>query len=272
MSKIALTKFLVTIACVSAGFLAGAAEGHAEAAQPPAVRMTEAKTWRGFNYRFHAPAKVEPGKTYPLVLLLHGAGERGTDNVAQLKWGADEIVSWFKSKGEEFYFVAGQVPAGRRWVEVDWSAVDHAMPREPSESMAKLMALVEDLFAHAAVDRSRVYVTGVSMGGYGTWDLACRRPEWFAAALPICGGGDPHQAWRIRDLPIWAFHGDADTAVPVRRSRAMTAALWAIDGKIRYREYPGAGHNVWSATYADRTVLDWFFGRRKSDLTGQVGP
>lgn len=259
MNKKLLVKFLMmTVVGVSAGFAAGA-----EAVQPLAVRMTEAKTWQGFNYRFHAPSKTEPGKTYPLVLLLHGAGERGTNNVAQLKWGADEIVNWFASKGEEFYFVAGQVPDGKRWVEVDWSAVDHAMPCEPSESMAKLMALVEDLFARAAVDRSRVYVTGVSMGGYGTWDLACRRPEWFAAAMPICGGGDPHQAWRIRDLPIWTFHGDADTAVPVRRSRAMTAALWAIDGKIRYREYPGYGHDVWRATYSDRAVLDWFFGSRK---------
>ena len=232
---------------------------------PPRVSeaMTEPCVWQGLNYRFHAPAKVEPGKTYPLVLLLHGAGERGDDNLAQLKWGADELVNWFKAKGEEFYFVAGQVPNGKRWVEVDWSATDHAMLPAPSESMAKLIGLVEHLFRTAAVDRSRVYVTGISMGGYGTWDLICRKPAWFAAAMPICGGGDPHQAWRIRELPIWAFHGDADQAVPVCRSRQMTAALWAVNGNNRYREYPGCGHNVWSTTYGDKAVLDWFFGNRR---------
>lgn len=232
---------------------------------PPgaAFRATEPCVREGFNYRFHAPARLEPGKTYPLVLLLHGAGERGDDNRSQLKWGADEIVKWFQTKGEEFYFVAGQVPDGRKWVEVDWSAKSHAMPVEPSVSMEGLIGLVEDLFRTAAIDRSRVYVTGISMGGYGTWDLVSRKPEWFAAAMPICGGGDPAQAERIKDVPIWAFHGDADTAVPVCRSRAMTSALWAIGGKVRYREYYGYGHNVWSATYADAAVMDWFFSKCK---------
>ena len=232
---------------------------------PPSVseQATEPLVRKGFNYRFHAPARPEPGKAYPLVLLLHGAGERGTDNRAQLKWGADELVRWFQAKGEEFYFVAGQVPNGKLWVEVDWSATGHAMPPAPSESMAGLIDLVEDLFKTAAIDRSRVYVTGISMGGYGTWDLLCRKPEWFAAGMPICGGGDPAHAERIRDVPIWAFHGDADTAVPVCRSRKMTAALWEIGGKVRYREYYGYGHNVWSATYGDKAVLDWFFGNRR---------
>ena len=216
-----------------------------------------------FNYRYHAPAAVEPGRKYPLVLLLHGAGERGTDNVAQLKWGGDEIVDWFAKKGQEFYFVAGQVPDGKRWVEVDWGLPEHAMPKEPSESMAHLIGLVEHLFATAAVDRSRVYVTGISMGGYGTWDLLCRKPEWFAAGMPICGGGDPHQAWRVRDVPIWIFHGDKDGVVPVCRARKMASALWAIDGKVRYRECYGVGHGVWIPAYSDAEALDWFFSQHR---------
>lgn len=254
---------LVLAAVIGAGVAARAESVQKDSSVRVAEQMTESCVWKGFNYRFHAPAKIELGKTYPLVLLLHGAGERGSDNRAQLKWGADELVGWFKARNEEFYFVAGQVPNGKRWVEVDWGATDHAMPAKPSESMAKLIDVVENLFRTAAVDRSRVYVTGISMGGYGTWDLACRKPEWFAAALPICGGGDPSQAWRLRELPIWAFHGDADTAVPVCRSRRMTAALWALNACNRYREYPRFGHNVWSATYGDKSVLDWFFGNRK---------
>lgn len=234
-----------------------------------AEEMTVPRVWTAadggvFRYRFHAPSTVEVGKRYPLVVFMHGAGERGTNNVSQLVWGCDEIVSWFKGRNEEFYFVAGQVPDDQQWVNTPWTLTEHTMPKEPSETMSRQIALIEQLFWTEAIDRTRVYVSGVSMGGYGTWDILCRRPEWFAAGLPICGGGDPHQAWRIREIPIWTFHGDRDAAVPVCRSRKMTAALWGVDGEIRYREYPDAGHNVWSVTYADREVLDWFFGKRKN--------
>lgn len=248
--------------CLAAFSAACAFAGVAQDATVPCV-WTNA-TGGTFNYRLHAPANVAPGKAYPLVLFLHGAGERGSDNVAQLKWSCDEIVQWFRDSKEEFYLVAGQVPNGKRWVEVDWDQVEHAMPKDPSEPMANLIGLTEHLFATAAVDRARVYVTGISMGGYGTWDLLCRKPEWFAAGMPVCGGGDPHQAWRIRTVPIWAFHGDRDGAVPVCRSRKMTAALWAIDGNIRYREYYGHGHGVWKPAYADKDVLAWFFSQRKA--------
>ena len=102
------------------------------------------------------------------------------------------------------------------------------------------------------------------MGGYGTWDIVQRYPDLFAAAMPLCGGGDPALARVIRAVPIWAFHGDCDKAVPVRRSRQMVAALWQCDGNVRYREYPGVGHNCWDATYSDASVLDWFFSSRRT--------
>ena len=123
--------------CLAAFSAACAFAGIAQDATAPCV-WTNA-TGGTFNYRFHAPANVVPGKTYPLVLFLHGAGERGSDNVAQLKWSCDEIVQWFRDSKEEFYLVAGQVPNGKRWVEVDWDQVEHAMPRDPSESMANLL-------------------------------------------------------------------------------------------------------------------------------------
>lgn len=258
-TSVVLLRRLVVGACVS--LVCGV--GAAEASPSVSEKATVPRVWKDFNYRLHAPATPAAGRKYPLVILLHGAGERGSDNRAQLKWGADDIVKWFQAKGEEFYFVAGQVPEGQKWVNVDWGASDHAHPPRPSDSMARLIEVVEDLFKTGAVDRSRVYVTGVSMGGYGTWDLLCRKPEWFAAAMPICGGGDARQVWRIREIPIWVFHGDADGAVPVYRSRKMVSALWAIDGKVRYREYYGCGHNVWTATYADAQVMDWFFANRK---------
>ena len=144
-----------------------------------------------------------------------------------------------------------------------WAQKYHSMSVEPSASMKLALALVDDVRANLPVDPARIYATGISMGGYGTWDAVQRRPGLFAAALPICGGGDTACAMRIRDVPIWCFHGDADGAVPVCRSRNMVAALWAVDGKIRYREYPGVGHNCWARTYGDDAVLAWLFSQRK---------
>lgn len=215
-------------------------------------------------YRWAEPAQVEPGKTYPLVILFHGAGERGDDNVAQLRHGAKDLLNYMKEQGIEAYFIAGQCPKNQQWVNVPWSNLAHRMPAEPSEAMGLAMDLIERTMKTKAVDRKRVLVTGISMGGYGTWDIVQRRPEWFAAAMPCCGGGDTTLAWKIRDVPIWTFHGDRDTTVPTSRSREMVSALWQVDGRIRYREYPGVGHGCWGATYADHdVVLKWFFAQRK---------
>ena len=215
-------------------------------------------------YRFAAPKTVEAGKTYPLVILFHGAGERGTDNVAQLVHGATDILNYMRNKGIEGYFLAGQCPNGKQWVNTPWHLLAHRMPEKPSEPMSLMIELIEKTMNELPVARDRVLVTGISMGGYGTWDIVQRHPDWFAAAMPCCGGGDATLAWKIRDVPIWTFHGDLDTIVPFKRSRDMVSALWAVDGKIRYREYPGAGHNCWSPTYADwDQVLAWFFAQRK---------
>lgn len=216
-----------------------------------------------FRYRLAEKLPQDGGKV-PLLLFLHGAGERGTNNVAQLTHGVKDILDWLDSHEKGYRLVAGQVPAGKRWVEVDWSAKKGKMPEEPSESMALLIELLDKMLADPATDPSRVYVTGISMGGYGTWDLACRRPEALAAALPICGGGDVAEAAKIARLPIWTFHGSADGVVPVSRSRDMVSALWALGSNAHYREYPDAGHNVWTETYRDGAVLSWLFRQRKA--------
>lgn len=216
-----------------------------------------------FLYRWAEPAKVELGKTYPLVILFHGAGERGTNNVAQLQWGADEILGYMRDNGIEGYFVAGQVPEGKQWVDTPWGNTSHRMNEKPSETMALAFELLDKVVAELPVDRSRVYATGVSMGGYGTWDAIQRRPDFFAAAMPCCGGGDSHLAWKIRNVPIWTWHGDKDTAVPVVRSRDMVAALWAVDGRIRYTEVPGCGHGVWIPAYQSKEALKWLFDQKR---------
>ena len=235
----------------------------------PAAYLTEPRAWTNaagkvLLYRWAQPKKVDPAKKYPLVVLFHGAGERGSDNCAQLVHGATDLLNYMDERGVEAYFIAGQCPNGQQWVNTPWGNASHTMPTEPSEAMGLAMELIAKTLENPTVDRKQVLVTGISMGGYGTWDIVQRRPDWFAAALPCCGGGDTAQAERIKDVPIWTFHGDKDTAVPVCRSRDMTAALKAVGGNIRYREYPGVGHGCWGQTYANwNEVLAWFFSQRK---------
>ncbi|MBR3084836.1 MAG: prolyl oligopeptidase family serine peptidase [Kiritimatiellae bacterium] len=229
---------------------------------------TEAREFTGagggvFRYRWAEKTPADGGPV-PLVFFLHGAGERGDDNKAQLKHGVADIVAWLDAHEAGFKFVAGQVPVGKRWVEVGWAAASHSMPAEPSETMGLLLEFMDTLLADPATDTNRVYATGISMGGFGTWDLVCRRPEVFAAAVPICGGADVAQAAKIATMPIWAFHGSKDAAVPVIRSRSMLSALWQAGSDAHYREYPDAPHDVWTRTYRDPEVLSWFFAQTKA--------
>ncbi len=232
-----------------------------------AAAVMEAKTFVGrsgdsLNYRIYAPERAEAGRRYPLVLFLHGAGGRGDDNAMQLRWGVWPIISYMKAKEIDAYLVAPQCPKDKQWVDTPWGHLAHKMPESPSAAMSLVIELLEKTIKDMPIDASRVYVTGGSMGGYGTWDIVQRRPELFAAAMPVCGGGDASLAWRIRDVPIWTFHGDRDTTVPTARSRQMVSALWQCDGKVRYREYPGIGHDSWIPTYNDHTVLDWLFAQK----------
>ncbi len=247
-----------TMCCMAAH----GADFWAEAKARTVPRTFEGAGGKVLRYRI-AEKIPEDGSKVPLVLFLHGAGERGTNNVSQLRHGVGELVCWLDEHEKGYRVIAGQVPNGKRWVEVDWGAKSHDMPKEPSETMALLMEFLDRQLLDPAVDLSRVYVTGISMGGYGTWDLLCRRPEVFAAAMPVCGGGDVSQAAKIAKVPLWVFHGGSDSVVPVCRSRNMVSALWQCDGNVRYKEYPGVDHNCWTPTYADQDVLKWFFAQRK---------
>lgn len=243
--------------------LAATLPPHLEEAITNAAAVTEAKTYTNaagasLNYRFRAPVRVETGKRYPLILFLHGSGSRGSDNTRHLVHGWP-IISYMIEKKKECFFLAPQCPVKQRW----WGFEKGKLTAEPSAQMALVLELLDKTIKERPVDTSRMYVTGLSMGGYGTWDIILRRPDLFAAAMPICGGGDTTLAWKVRSVPIWVFHGDSDTIVPPTYSRQMVSALWQCDGNVRYREYPGVGHNCWEATYADPTVLDWLFSQMK---------
>ncbi len=238
----------------------------AGAADPWQDRFTRDEFQSGgatLRYRLLAPQPAADGGKPPLVLLLHGAGERGDDNAAQLKHGASEF---HRRRAEHPCFVlVPQCPAGRKWVEIDWGGAGGAgtFPTEPSEPLRLVLELMDGLIAAGRVDPDGLYVTGLSMGGYGTWYAAGMPGSRFAAAAPICGGGDPEWAKRYIDLPLWAFHGSDDRAVPVARSREMIEAVTAAGGHPKYTEYPAVGHDSWTRTYADDAFHDWLFAQRR---------
>lgn len=209
-------------------------------------------------YRLYRPKTSD---RVPLVLFLHGAGERGDDNAAQLRHG----VKQFLAQQEKYpcVVVAPQCPKGKKWNEVDWHAASHLTPEKPSDPFASLIPLLEALQKELPVDPKRLYVTGLSMGGYGTWDLITRLPDTFAAAAPVCGGGDETKAAAIAKVPQWIFHGGADKVVKPERSRHMVEALQKAGAEPKYTEYPGVGHNSWDKAYADPELWAWMFAQRR---------
>lgn len=208
-------------------------------------------------YRLLRPAKEEKGKLYPLVIFLHGAGERGTENETPLVHGVKEFVKVRES--HPCFLIAPQCPEGKRWVEVDWSLKSHEMPAEPSDPMKSLVELIDQLGTKLPIDKKRIYVTGLSMGGFGTWDLLSRYPERFAAAVAVCGGADEAKAVQIAKTPVWAFHGAKDGVVIPDRSRHAVEAVKKAGGKVHYSEYPDVGHDSWNRAYADPSMMKWLF-------------
>lgn len=196
------------------------------------------------RYLLYLPKGYERGrKRWPLLLFLHGAGERGKDLELVKKHGPPKLIA----EGQHFPFivVSPQCPANQWW------------------SNDVLAALLDNIVANYRVDESRVYVTGLSMGGYGTWALACEHPERFAAIAPICGGGNRLLAHRLKDVPVWAFHGAKDDVVPLAESERMVNAVKAAGGKAKLTVYPEAGHDSWTATYANPALYKWLLRHRK---------
>jgi predicted peptidase len=235
----------------------------------------EAKTWKAadgyykdhdFNYRLLKPAKVEAGQKYPLVIFLHGAGERGSDNANQLKYFPQWISEPANREKYPAYVLAPQCPADRIWGTMHWGSGKTGFDDKPSDEMTATLAVMAQLIKDEAVDPDRVYITGLSMGGFGTWEFATRRPELFAAAAPVCGGGDKNNVKPLVGLPLWAWHGDADGAVNVERSREMIAAIKAAGGSPKYTELPKVGHDSWNQAYnGPDNMLPWLFSQSRKD-------
>lgn len=228
----------------------------------------EAREWKAPNgtvlkYRWHAPSPIEPGKTYPLVLFLHGAGERGDDNSAQLKHGVNAILKGAEKLKQPCFLIAPQCPADRWWAPINRETMRLSEAAKPNALLEAVLALTSETMKHQPVDPKRFYVTGISMGGYATWDLLGRAPQTIAAAMPVCGGGDPSLVSKYKTIPIHAFHGEADPVVPVKTTREMIAALETAGGKPQATYYPGVQHDSWTQTYDNIEVIKWLFDQKR---------
>ncbi len=219
-------------------------------------------------YRILFPENYSKGKKYPLILVLHGAGERGDDNEKQLIHGSKLFLDSAVRKSYPAIVVFPQCPRESYWssVTIDRNSgplrlsFDYNNPITPPLSDA--ISLVQRLMEDEAVDTERVYITGLSMGGMGTFEAVHRFPGLFAAALPICGGGDTLHYKKVR-TPFWVFHGADDSTVDVRYSRTMVKKLGELKMKVKYTEYPGVNHNSWDNAFAEKDFLKWMFRQKR---------
>jgi len=186
----------------------------------------------------------EKNKTFPLLIFLHGSGERGDSLNLVKKHGPPSFVE--NRPDFPFITVSPQCPLGVWW------------------NIQDLQAMLEQLIAKYHVDKSRIYLTGLSMGGFGTWAWACAYPKQFAAIAPICGGGDVIFADELKDVPVWAFHGEDDPVVPVKRTFEMVEAVNANGGSARMTLYPGVGHDSWVKAYQDEELYKWMLEKTRN--------
>lgn len=216
------------------------------------------------KYRFLGP-DYDTLRKYPLVVFLHGSGECGSDNESQMKWGVMNFATDQNMIMYPAYIAVPQCPAGMDWSNFD----ENERTREvrlrpaPSRPMEMVIELIHKLVKDFSVDTNRIYITGLSAGGHGTYDAIERYPRLFAAAVPVCGEGDVSRAASIAHIPIWIFHGSEDSGVNPLYSLDMITALSKAGSHAGLTFYPGVGHFAWLAAYSDPLVMEWLFRQHK---------
>lgn len=196
------------------------------------------------DYLLYLPKEYDKKDKWPLLLFLHGSGERGNNLELVKVHGPPKLIA----QGKEFPFVvvSPQCPKDRLW--------------QPTE----LLALIDDLCKTQKIDQDRIYVTGLSMGGFGTWELASYAPDRIAAIAPICGGGEVYWARMFKNVPVWAFHGAKDEGVKLERSEVMIDALKKQGANPKFTVYPEAGHDAWTETYNNPELYEWFLAQKRA--------
>jgi predicted peptidase len=201
-------------------------------------------------YVVFVPRDYDGSKAYPVILFLHGAGEtKGRGPKQPVEVGIGPAI---KRQEKEFGFIT-VIPQSQKG---GWGA------NTPEGKRA--VAILDEVTRSYKTDPARVYLTGLSMGGFGTWSLAAAHPDKWAAIAPVCGGGKAEDAAKIKDIPTWVFHGDKDTAVKVEMSRVMVDALKKAGGSPKYTEYPGVGHNSWDTAYAEKEFFPWLAAQKRT--------
>lgn len=210
------------------------------------VRTQKAEERTPLQYlRYMPDAESSPADGVPLVLFLHGGGEGGNDIEKVKKHGLPKLIE----QGKQFPFIV-------------------VSPQNPSETQfwddQQLIGLLDELEAELPVDTSRIYLTGLSRGGYGAWRLAIQNPDRFAALVPISGGGPLPYAKKLKDVPTWVFHGAKDRVIPLAESQRMVDALREADGNVKFTIYPEAGHDAWTETYENPELYGWLLKQKRS--------
>lgn len=220
------------------------------------------------NYRIMYPSQYDVNKKYPVIIFLHGSGERGSDNEKQLVHGAKLFADSMNRAKFPAFVIFPQCPESDFWARIkEDSTGNDSLGRfhyTSDEEIGPALSLVADLADSLAktlqVNTKKIYLGGLSMGGMGTFELLWRKPRFFAAGFPICGGGDPAKVNAYaKGFPMWVFHGGADPVVPVSNSRLMVKALKKAGAKVKYTEYAGVGHDSWTNAFAEPGLLDWVF-------------
>ena len=224
------------------------------------------KNGMALPYRILYPENYDPAQKYPLVLFLHGGGERGTDNEKQLIHGAKLFLQPENRAKYPCIVVAPQCPEAHYWASVKFERTqyplnldfNYAYPVQPPLESA--VELVRQMIKDKKADKKRIYIMGLSMGGMGTLEAVYRNRKLFAAAAPICGGGDTKAySKKTAKTRFWLFHGDVDGVIPVKHSREMSGRLQELKADVKYTEYPGVNHNSWENAFAEPGLLDWMF-------------
>ena len=227
------------------------------------------KTKDTLPYRVLLPENYDRKKNYPLLVFLHGAGERGTDNEKQLTHGAAMFLREDVRKNFPAIIIFPQCPENSYWSNVDIKEDNRSRiysfkaGGEPTFAMKMLQELMQKILRDYPVQRKRVYVGGLSMGGMGTFEIVGRNPKMFAAAFPICGGGAPSIAPELSKITWWVFHGGRDDVIPPEHSQRMVDALRASNAKVKFTLYPEANHNSWDPAFAESELLPWLFSQEK---------
>ena len=240
------------------------AQFSAEEMLKPYVYTNE--TGETFAYRMSAPQFPVAGKKYPLILFLHGSGECGADNLRQIKVGLPSLMAVLLKQPEPVIVLAPQCQSGNWWIHKLARDANYAAAKVPTGSMEVALSLCHNMVASGLADPDRLYITGLSLGGFGAWDAIQRETTLFAAAIPICGGGDIRRVQPIKKLPIWVFHGRDDKNVSVDCSRRMVESLkLAGNRSVRYTEYEHAAHDVWDRAYSDPEVIVWLLKQNRAE-------